>query len=152
MELGGKFISIHVEVGSMLCHSWFYVMTIVSSLFFRTLQFLHQAKIVTMDQLNYWTSYLHQLGLNNVYCVDDLKLYYESVELGFMKDSSLMGTFPLSTLNTPPKFSTFHTVLTLSQQSLGSYDPRVIPSPIVSSLPISQDICWFPTLGYNKGA
>ena len=38
-----------------------------------------------------------------------------------------------------PMVATVNTVLTLSRQSLGSSDPRVVLSPIASSLPVSQD-------------
>lgn len=49
-----------------------------------------------------------------------------------------MGSSPLSTLDCPPKVSIVYTILTLSQQSLGSCDLAVVPSPISSSLPITQ--------------
>ena len=95
-------------------------MTVVSSSVFHTLQFLHQSRIVTINQLNYCTPNIRDHGLNNVPFVDDSKLSYESVGVGLLKDSSLMGTFPLSTFNSPPKVATVNTISTLSQQSLSS--------------------------------
>lgn len=62
-----------------------------------------------------------------------------------LKDSSPMGTFPLSTLNPPPKVSMVNTISTLSRKYLGSYSPRVVLSPISSSLRISQDIIPLPS-------
>jgi hypothetical protein len=55
-----KTISINIEVvdvsldyNLLLGHSRFYAMIIVSSLVFRLLQFPHQGKILTIDQLDY---------------------------------------------------------------------------------------------------
>ena len=36
--------------------NWFYTMTIVTSIVFKTLQFIHMGKIMTIDQLDYYTS------------------------------------------------------------------------------------------------
>ena len=56
VELGGKTISIQVEVvdspldyNLLLGRNWFYAMTVVTSMVFRTLQFLHLGKIVTIN-------------------------------------------------------------------------------------------------------
>ena len=114
-------------------------MTGVASSVFRTLQFPHQGRIVIIDQLNYCTPDIGNHGLNNVPFVDDYKLSYESVGVGLLKDSSLMGTFPLSTLNSLPKVAIVNTISTLSQQSLSSSASGVVPSPIASSLAISQE-------------
>ena len=121
MELDGKTISIDVEVVDVpldynlfLGWSWFYAMTVVSSSVFLTLQFPHQGRIFTIDQLNYCTPYITNHGSNNVPFVDDYKLSYESVGVRLLKDSPLMGTFPLSTLNYLPKVATVHTMSTLS--------------------------------------
>ena len=109
MELGDKTISIDVEVvdasldyNLLLGQSWFYAMPVVASSIFRTLQFPHQGKIVTIYQLHYCTPDLHNHGANNVPFVEDSKLSYGRLGVGLLKDSSLMGTFPLSSPNPPP--------------------------------------------------
>ena len=121
MELGDKIVSIDVEVvdapldyNLLLGRSSFYAMTAVASSVFRTLQFPHQGRIVTIDQLNHYTPDIRNHGSNNVPFVDDSKLFYESVGVGLLKDSSLMGTLPLSTLNPPPKVAMVNTITTLS--------------------------------------
>lgn len=72
-ELRGKTIYIDVEVvdapldyNLLLVQSWFYVMTDVASSTFCTLQFLHQGKIVTIDQLDYCTPNICNHGANNI--------------------------------------------------------------------------------------
>jgi hypothetical protein len=62
VQLGGKTVSVDVEVvdapldyNLLLGRSWFYAMTVVASSVFRCVQFPHQGKIVTIDQLDYCT-------------------------------------------------------------------------------------------------
>ena len=62
VELGGKYVSIHVEVGDapldyniLIGRNWFYAMTVATSTMFRTLRFLHLGRIVTIDQLDFCT-------------------------------------------------------------------------------------------------
>ena len=56
VELGGKIVSIQVEVvdapldyNLLLGRNWFYAMTVVASTVFRTVQFPHLGRIVTID-------------------------------------------------------------------------------------------------------
>jgi hypothetical protein len=100
-----KNISIDVEVvdtpldyNLLLGHSWFYAMTIVASSVFRLLQFPHQGKIVTIDQLDYCTPDICNNNANNIPFLGHSNLKYESVGVGLLKDSSLMGFFPLLAL------------------------------------------------------
>jgi hypothetical protein len=60
VQLGGKIVSVDVEVvdapldyNLLLGRSWFYAMTFIASSVFRCVQFPHQGKIVTIDQLDY---------------------------------------------------------------------------------------------------
>ena len=135
MELEGKTISIDVEVVDVALNyniflGWisFYAMTDIESSVFFTLQFTHQGKIATIDQLDYCTLDIWNHDTNNVPFLIDSKYLYESVGVGILKDSSLMGTFPLSVPNPPQHDATIHTISTLSQQSPSSYDPRIVPS------------------------
>ena len=89
-------------------------MTAVASSIFQLIQFLHQGQLVTIDQLDFYTPDLHSQHTNIVPFVEGSKISYESVGVGLLKDSSFMGTFPLSTLNSPPKVSTSNTISTLS--------------------------------------
>jgi hypothetical protein len=101
VEIGGKKISVEVEVvdapldyNLLLGHSWFYAMSIVSSSIFHTLQFPHQGKIVTIDQLDYYIPHTTPSSTNNVSLVRDSQVTYDSVGFGILKDSTLMGKFP----------------------------------------------------------
>ena len=56
VELGGKTVSIQVEAvdapldyNLLLGRNWFYAMNAIASIVFRTVQFLHLGRIVTID-------------------------------------------------------------------------------------------------------
>jgi hypothetical protein len=60
VQIGGKKVSINVEVvksplnyNLFLGRSWFYAMIVVTSSVFQCVQFPHQGKIVTVNQLDY---------------------------------------------------------------------------------------------------
>ena len=81
---------------------------------FRLLKFPHKGKIVTMDQLSFFTS----SSENNVPYVDKIPNPLDSVGPGIFKDPVLMGIFPV-----PPP----HTVQV--NMVSRSDDPWIIPSP-----------------------
>ena len=59
--------------------------------------------------------------------VSDTPQDYASVGVSLFKDSSLMGTFPLPL----PKVTSapIHRMSSVTSESLGSYDPWVVPRP-----------------------
>jgi hypothetical protein len=85
-------------------------MTVVTSLVFCIFQFPHEGKIVTVDQIDYCNPYLHNSPMNNVPFLGS-SLEYESVGVGLLKYSSLMGIFPLPPLDTP-KVATLNMIST----------------------------------------
>jgi hypothetical protein len=137
IQLGGKTITVDVEVvdapldyNLVLGRSWFYAMTAVASSVFRCVQFSHQGKIVTIDQLDFCTPDARIPTTNNIPFLGNHPVTYESVGVGLLKYSSLMGTFP-----TPLPLTTHHIVAinmisTMPYQSLESSDPWVVPSPL----------------------
>jgi hypothetical protein len=84
-----------LDYNLFLGHSWFYEMTIVASSDFHIFQFPHQGKIVNVDQLDYCTPDLNNYTVNNIPFLGKSDLKYKSVGVGLLKDSSLMGVFPL---------------------------------------------------------
>jgi hypothetical protein len=122
--LGGKTIYIDVEVvdaphdyNFLLGRSWFYAMTIFASSIFRCVQFPHQGKIVTINQLDYFQT------TNKIPFLGDSKITYESVGLGLLKDSSLMGTFPTPLPPTTQHIAMVNMISTMAHQSFESFDP-----------------------------
>ena len=117
------------------------MMIVVASSIFHTLQFPHQGKIVTIDQLDFCTPDIYNHSATNVPFLKYSKLSYESFGVVLLKYSSLMGNFPMSAPNPRQQDATINTILTLSHQSPGSYDPGVVLHnfEIASLFPISHD-------------
>jgi hypothetical protein len=135
--LGGKTVTVDVEVvdapldyNLLLEISWFYAMTIVASSVFRCVQFPHQGKIVTIDQLDFYTPDARIPTTNNIPFLGDHPVTYESVGVGLLKYSILMGTFPTPVPLTTHHIAIVNMILTMPYQSLESYDPWIVPSPL----------------------
>jgi hypothetical protein len=113
-----------LDYNLLLGHSWFYAMTVIASSVFRILRFPHQGKIIIVDQLEYTTPDLHNVATNNVPFLGHNG--FESVGVGLLKDSSLMGVFPFPS---PPtaQVSTLNMISTQVRQSLELSDPLVVP-------------------------
>jgi hypothetical protein len=135
--LGGKTIIVDVEVVNapldynvLLGISWFYAMTSISSSVFRCVQFPHQGKNVTVNQLDFYTTDTHAPATNNIPFLGDHKITYESVGVGLLKYSSLMGTFPTPLPPTTHHIYTVDMISTMTYQSLESSNPWILPSPL----------------------
>jgi hypothetical protein len=87
-------VDVPLDYNLLLEHSWLYAMTIVTSSMFHLLQFPHQGKIVIIDQLDYCMLYINNHSVNNIPFLGHSNVEYESVGVGLLKDSSLMGFFP----------------------------------------------------------
>jgi hypothetical protein len=137
IQLGGKTVTVDVEVvdapldyNLLLGRSWFYAMTVVASSVFQCVQFPNQGKIVTVDQLDFCTTDAHVPTTNNIPFLGDHKVMYESIGVGLLKDSSLMGTFPTPLPPTTHHIATVDMISTTAHQSLESSDPWIVPSPL----------------------
>ena len=111
IEMEGKIIQFDVEVvdapidyNMLLGCSWIHAMMTIMCSVFQLVQFPHQDKIITINQLDYCTpeTNIH----SNVPFVKNSKVVIQDVGVGMFKDSSLMGTFTI-----PPPISTPETTL-----------------------------------------
>jgi hypothetical protein len=134
IQLGGKIVTVDVNVvdapldyNLLLGWSWFYDMTIVALSVFPCVQFPHQGKIVTVDQLDLCTTDAHTPSTNNIPFLGDHKIMYESVGVGLLKYSSLMGTFPTPLPPTTHHIATVNMISTMAYQVLESLDPWIVP-------------------------
>jgi len=128
--LGGNTILVDVEVvdaaldyNLLLGRSWFYDMIVVASLVFQCVQFPHQGKIVSINQLDYYTPDAHTQMSNKIPFLGDPKITYEIFGVGLLKESSLMGTFPSPLPPTTQHITMINMILKMSHQSYGSFDP-----------------------------
>jgi hypothetical protein len=99
--------------------------TIVSTLF-RVICFPHQGKVVTVDQLAFFS---FGSCTSNVPFLAKTPSGYENVVVGLLKDSSLMGTFPIPPPDVSPPLVTYINMISTSVGKIHeSYDPWIIPS------------------------
>ena len=82
-----------LDYNLLLGRNWFYAMTTISSLVFCTIQFPHQGKIVTIDQLDYCTPDITTSTTNTVPMLGKAPPPYHSVGFGLSKYYSLMESF-----------------------------------------------------------
>jgi hypothetical protein len=128
--LGGKTVIVYVGVvhapldyNLLLIRSWFYAMTVIASSVFRCVQFPHQGKLVTVDQLDFYTTDARVPATNNIPLLRDHKIMYESIGVGLLKYSSLMGNFPTPLPPTTHHIATVDMISTMACPYLESSDP-----------------------------
>jgi hypothetical protein len=102
ITLEGKTFQVEVEVfdapldyNLLLGRSWIDSMHVVVSTLFCVVHFPHQGKVVNVDQLAFFNS---NTRTGNVSFIAKTLPGYENVGVDLLKDSSLMGTFPIPPL------------------------------------------------------
>jgi hypothetical protein len=105
-------------------------MTGVALSVFLYVQFPHQGKIFTIDQLDLCTTNACAPATNNIPFLGDHKITYESIGVVLLKDSSLMGTFATPFPPTPDHIATVDMISIATYQSLESSNPWIVPSPL----------------------
>ena len=114
-------------------------MTIVVSFVFQLLSFPHNGKIITIDQLDYFTSDLHSPPTSNIPLVGNST--YVEVGAGLFKDSSLMGTFTFLPLPTTSSTTSIYMIsivhLDDSPDSLSLHGAGE-PHPMKESMPLME--------------
>ena len=87
MEVVGALLDYNLLLG----RNWFYAMNAVASTVFRIVQFPHLGRIVTIDQLDFCTLDVTTPTANNIPMLGQSPPPYQSIGVGTLKDSSLMG-------------------------------------------------------------
>jgi hypothetical protein len=133
ITLEGKTIQVEVEVfdtpldyNLLLGRSWVNSMRAVVSTFFRVVRFPHQEKVVTVDQLAFFNANTH---VGNVPFIAKTPPGYENVGVGLLKDSSLMGSFPIPPPPDLPRpfIASINMISTAPHELSVSVDPWVVP-------------------------
>jgi len=101
ISLGGKIVQVEVEVvdapidyNLLLGRIWMYAMRVIVSSMFRVIQFPHEGKIVTIDQLSFTWKNPNSPAGSKISLIDNSTPMTESVGIGLYP--SLMGTFAFS--------------------------------------------------------
>jgi hypothetical protein len=132
--LEGKTVQVEVEVfdapldyNLLLGRSWIdYMCTVVSTLL-HVVHFPHQGKVITVDQLAFFNSDTHT---GNVLFIAKTPPGYENVGVHLLKDSSLMGNFPIPLPDGPRSLvASINMISTLPHELPASHDPWIVPDP-----------------------
>jgi hypothetical protein len=117
-----------LDYNLLLGRSWVDSMRAVVSTLFRVLRFPHQGKVVTIDQLAFFNA---DTRTGNVSFIANTPPGYENVGVGLLKDSSLMGTFPIPPPPTIPSplVSSINMISIMPRELPVSLDPWVVPDP-----------------------
>jgi hypothetical protein len=134
ITLEGKMVQVEVEVfdapldyNLLLGHSWIDSMHAVVSTLFSVVRFPHQGKVVTVDQLAFFNS---ETRTGNVSLIAKTPPGYENIGVGLLKDSSLMGTFPIPPPDVPCSFvASINMISTSIHEIPVSHNPCLVPDP-----------------------
>jgi hypothetical protein len=134
ITLEGKTVQVEVEVfdapldyNLLLGCSWIDSMHAVVSTLFHVMHFPHQGKVITIDQLAFFNS---DARTDNIPFIAKTPLGYENVSVGLLKDSSLMGTFPIPPPDVPhPSVTSINMIFTSIHGTPVSHDPWMVPNP-----------------------
>jgi hypothetical protein len=132
--LEGKTVQVEVEFFNspldynlLLGHSWIDSIREVVSTLFHVVRFPHQGKVVTIDQLTFFNSDTHT---GNVSFIAKTPPGYENIGVGLLKDSSLMGTFPIPPPDVTCSFvASINMISTFPHELPMSHDPWIVPDP-----------------------
>jgi hypothetical protein len=114
-----------LDYNLLLGRSWVDSMRVFMSTLFRVLHFPHQGKVVMVDQLAFFNS---NTRTSNVPFIENTPTGYENVGVGILKDSSLMGTFPIPPPPDIPRPSvaSISMISTVPRELPVSVDPWII--------------------------
>ena len=99
----------------------------VVSTLFHVVRFPHQGKVVTVDQLAFFNS---DTRTGNIPFITKTPPGYENVGVGLLKDSSLMGTFPIPPSDVPrSSVASINMISTLPHELPASHNPWIVPDP-----------------------
>jgi hypothetical protein len=130
ITLEGKMVQVEVEVfdapldyNLLLGHNWIDSMHAVVLTLFSVVRFPHQGKVVTVDQLSFFNS---DTRTGNVPFIAKTPPGYENVGVGLLKDSSLMGTFPIPLPDVPhSSVASINMIFASIHELPASHDPWI---------------------------
>ena len=97
-----------LDYNLLLGRSWSYAMTAIISSVFQLIKFPHNGKIVTIDQLTYFSS--DPASSDNIQHVSKTTIPYKDVGVGLIKDFGLLGTISFPPPNISPSIATIHMI------------------------------------------
>lgn len=140
IDLGGKAVNVEVEVVDrlldykiLLGRPWVYVMAVVVSTYFRTIEFPLKGGIMVIDQLAFFANSSQAMG--SILLIHRKSPSVQNVGVGLLKYPSLMGTF---TIPSPSGFTEVARVETCNMISSTSSDIKKISNYFESMVMVRQ--------------
>jgi hypothetical protein len=116
-----------LDYNLLLGRRWINSMHIVVSTLFHVVRFPHKGKVFIIDQLAFFNSDTHT---GNIPLIAKTPSGYENVGVGLLKDSSLMGTFPIPPPDVPrSSVTSINMISTSIHETPTSHDPWMVPDP-----------------------
>jgi hypothetical protein len=116
-----------LDYNLLLGRSWINSMCVVVSTLFCVVRFPHQGKVITIDQLVFFHS---DMRTGDIPFIAKTPPGYENVDVGLLKDYSLMGTFPIPPPDVPhSSVTSINMISTLIHETPASHDPWMVPDP-----------------------
>jgi hypothetical protein len=116
-----------LDYNLLLGRSWIDSMHAVVSTLFHVVRFPHQGKVVTVDQISFFNS---NTRTANVSFIAKTPPGYDNVGVGLLKDSSLMGTFPIPPPDVPRLcVASINMLSTIPHELPVSFNPWIVPDP-----------------------
>jgi hypothetical protein len=110
-----------LDYNLLLGRNWIDSMCTIVSTLFHVVCFPHQGKVVTIDQLAFFNS---DTRTGNVPFIAKTPPGYENVGVGLLKDSSLMGNFPIPPPDVPHSLvASINMISTMPHELPASHDP-----------------------------
>ena len=125
-----------LDYNLLLGRNWFYAMSAVTSTVFQMVQFPHLGRNVTIDELVFVTPDVTTSMANNIPMLGQSPPPYQSIGVGMLKDSSLMGIFP----STPPSTDT------ATVHMIASFDIELPGTNVVDSISLSPHKAMYDTI------
>jgi hypothetical protein len=133
ITLEGKMVQVEVEVfdtpldyNLLLGRSCIDSMHAVVLTLFCVVRFPHQGKVVTIDQISFFNLDTHT---GNVPFIAKTPSSYKNVGVGLLKDSLLMGTFPIPLPDVlRSSIASINMISTSPHELPASHDPSIVPN------------------------
>lgn len=123
VNLDVEVVDAPLDYNLFLGRNWSYAMTAIISSVFRLIRFPHNRKIVTIDQLTYFSSDL--ASIDSIQHIGKMTIPYKYVGVGLIKDFGLLGTFSFPPPNVSPSIANIHMI---SSNTITFDDPWIISS------------------------
>ena len=123
VNLDVEVVDAPLDYNLLLGHSWSYTMTAVVLAIFHLIMIPHKGKIIKIDQHSYYSS--DPTSTDSIQHIEKSTIPYKDVEVGLIKDSTLLGNFSLPPPNIKNPIANINMI---TSSTISFADPWIVPS------------------------